>query len=427
MARKSKLPNGLRIVTETIKGVESLFVGVGIRTGNRNELDNEIGLSHALEHLLFKGTKTRNSAALSELVETVGSYTNAFTGNEQTVYYIKGLKENAEMAFEVLADQVFNSVFPAEEQKKELEVIEQEIKRYLDDPNDVVYHNFIAAAFRGNRLATPIIGFAEQVLAYTPADMMAYYTKHYVPKNMVLSVAGNIKHKDVVALAEKYFGTYDKPFKKSRVKTPKWKPGQVLQHKPDENQVQAMIGWEAPGRNAITLHAEATIKVLNAVMSSGMSSKLFKEIREKRGLVYSVGSYYNDFDDTGYFAITGGTDNTKLNEFLEATAIVLKTFKAGLTEQDLVKAKNAIRSQYAMALEKVDSIALANLTSMQETKKPINLQEYLAEVSSVTIDEVKSMFDNIMASKPVLSIYGNAPQLLTGEISVDKFEESLRN
>jgi predicted Zn-dependent peptidase len=357
MAKKTKLPNGLRVVTEYNKSVETVVVSVGIAVGNRHESSKEEGLSHALEHMLFKGTKTRTYQELNEAVDFVGARTNAFTSNERTVYYIKTPKEHVELAVDILSDQVLNSIFPADEMKKEMEVIEQEIKRSYDDPNDVLYYNFAEVAFKGNQLSRPILGTAKKVLAYTPADMLAYYAKHYHPKNMILSVAGNVKHAEVVALAKKYFPEVDRKFKKTTPKKATWNPGQTVVHVESENQVNVMVGFGIRGRKDLTKKEFITMHMVNDILTSGMGSKLTTEIREKRGLVYSVGSYIQDYEELGYFGVYGGTDHNKVEEFLEATTLVLKSFNADLTDRDLQKSKNSMKSRLSSSVESISSVS----------------------------------------------------------------------
>lgn len=425
MAKKTKLPNGLRVVTEYNKSVETVVVSVGIAVGNRHESSKEEGLSHALEHMLFKGTKTRTYQELNEAVDFVGARTNAFTSNERTVYYIKTPKDHVELAVDILSDQVLNSIFPADEMKKEMEVIEQEIKRSYDDPNDVLYYNFAEVAFKGNQLARPILGTAKKILAYTPADMLAYYTKHYHPKNMILSVAGNIKHAQVVELAKKYFPDVDRKFKKINPKKATWNPGQSVVHVESENQVNVLVGFAIPGRKDLTKKQEVTMHMVDDILTSGMGSKLSMEIREKRGLVYSVGSYISDYEEIGMFGVYGGTDDKKVEEFLEATTIVLKGFNSGINDKDLQKAKNSLKSRFSMSVESISSVSTCNITALQQDGKLTTVKELNAIVDTVTLDDLKTMFTSMIASKPVLGVYGFVPQSET--ITVDKFEAMLRS
>lgn len=424
MAKKTKLPNGLRIVTDTNKSVESVVVAVGVKVGNRHEDKKTEGISHALEHLLFKGTKTRTYQELNDAVDFVGASTNAYTSNEQTVYYIKTPKEHIEMAVDILSDQVLNSIFPEEEMKKEMEVIEQEIKRAQDDPNDMLYDRFMSVAFKGNQLSRPILGTAKQVLAYTPQDMLAYYKKHYHPKNMVVSVAGNVKHADVVELVKKYFTPEVTKFKSVKLKKPTWNPGQAIEHVESENQVSVMIGFPMSGRKDLNAKQQVVNYLVNDIMSSGMNSRLFAEIREKRGLVYSVGSWISDYEDISWFGISGGTDHEKVDEFIEATAGVLATFEDSLVQRDLEKAKNSFKAKRASSLESISSVAIGHINSMQSYKKLNNVKQQIAIAETVTLEDLKQAFVTMIAGKPVMSVYGFVPQHQT--ITVEKFEKLLR-
>lgn len=424
MTKITKLRNGLTIVTEPNKNVETVFVSVGIKVGNRNELDSEIGLSHYLEHLLFKGTTKRTCKELNEAVDSVGAYTNAYTSNEQTVYYIKGLKNHLELAIDVLSDQVLNSIFPQEEMDKESHVVVQEIKRSQDNQNDMLYEGLSSACYPNDRLSTPILGFENQILAYKSEDLKKYYRKHYHTKNMILSVSGNVKHKDVVELAKKYFHTKDK-FKHKVLSSPEFKSGEVLIHKEEDNQVSVAIAFPLKGHNQLTFKERKILQLFDTIMSSGMTSKLFSEIREKRGLVYSVSSFVEFFTNTGLFGITGGTDNTKVEEFLEATALVLNTFKDNLTEQDLQKSKNVIKTSTATHLESINSQGLSNLTSLQNYGKIFDINETLRIIDEITLDDIKKVVTDILKNKPSISIYGNAPQIQEKTIGLNKFLEHL--
>ena len=426
MAKITKLSNGLKIVTDTNKNVDTVICAIGVKVGNRQEHKSETGLSHALEHMLFKGTTNRTGEVLNEVVDFVGANTNAYTSNEQTVYYIKGPKEHAELALDVLIDQTQNSIFPTDPMAKEMEVIEQEIKRSFDNPGDNLYHNFTKIAFKGNPLALPILGSVEQVLAYTPADMMAYYKKHYHPANMVVSVAGNIKHSDVVVHVKKYFPETTTKFKKTKTPTLKWHGGESLVHKADENQVSVMVAWPVIGRAASTIKDEAIAYVVNSVMSGGMSSKLFKEIREKRGLVYSVSSSIDTYEELGYFEISGGTDHKKVGEFLEATALVLNTFEQDLVENDLIKAKNGIKASLASSRESINNVAMRNIRHIQQYGKLRDNAPLVAAINEVTIKDVVAFVRETVKGEPVLSIYGFCPQLETGDISLEKFKAMLK-
>ena len=427
MIKKTKLASGLTVVTHTNKSVQTMIAAVGVHTGNKNELPQEIGLSHALEHCVFKGTKTRSYEDLNNAVESEGADFNAFTSNEQTVYYIKGLKNHLEMAIDILADQMQNSAFPIEEITKEMGVIVQEIKRSQDNPGNMVHDGFMRAAFKGTTLANPILGSEEQVMSYTPDDMMAYYKKHYHPSNMILSVAGNVDHKKVVKLANKFFKKEDKKFTFKKTPTAKWVPSETLTHTDTKKQVNVMIGWQTSGRKA-TRKQIFSLSLANFILGSGMSSMLMEEVREKRGLAYSVGSYAESYGEVGYLAIHGGTDSEKLESFMDAVALVMRSFDGTVNEAQLKKAKNAYKTSLCSSEESIENVAIAMITGLQNFDKLPDIEAALKMIDSVTLKDVKNAMKKLLKNSPALSIYGNAPTLASkkNKVNLKNFEKMLK-
>jgi len=241
----------------------------------------------------------------------------------------------------------------------------------------------------------------------------------------VLSVSGNVHHKDVVELAKKYF-TDETKFKKTKIKKVRWNSGQKLVHAESENQVTVMMAWPTFGREDSTIKTRTIARLADTILSSGMSSKLFKEIREKRGLVYSVGSYIQHYDDLGYLMIVGGTDHNKIEEYFEATALVLNNFNKDLTDRDLTKAKNDIKASLCMQLENSSNVVMGNIDAMQNYGRPMDLKTQLAAIEEVVLDDIKQFMSNLLSQKSVLSVYGFCPQIDTGAISLEKFEAMLK-
>jgi len=427
MIKKTKLSNGLTIVTHSNKSVQTMIAAVGVHTGNKNELEREIGLSHALEHMLFKGTETRTYEDLNNTVEGEGAYFNAYTSNEQTVYYIKGLKNHLGMAIDILADQVQRSIFPIAEITKEMGVIVQEMKRSYDNPSDQVYHGFMKAAFKGSTLEHPILGSMDQVMAYTPKDMFNYYKKHYHPSNMILSVAGNVDHKKVVALAKQHFKKEKNKFSPKKISTAKWVSGETLVHTDAQQQVNVTVGWKTLGRKNSTQKDRIMLSLANAILGSGMGSMLCEEVREKRGLSYAISSYTEIFDELGYIAVSGGTDCEKLESFMDAVALVMRSFGKNVTEAQLKKAKNSLKTAVCSQEESIENVALSNINSLQNYGKLSDTEKTLKIIDSITLDDVKKVMAAALSSRPVLSIYGNAPTLNDpmNHINLQVFEEKL--
>jgi predicted Zn-dependent peptidase len=427
MIKKSILANGLTVVTNTNKSVQTMVAAIGVHVGNKNELECEIGLSHALEHLCFKGTETRTYEQINNVVECAGAYFNAYTSNEQTVYYIKGLKTHLEMAIDILSDQVQNSIFPDEETTKEMGVIVQEIKRSNDNPGDVVNHNFMKVVFDGSTLANPILGSKEQVLSYTPDDMRKYYKKHYQPSNMILSVAGNVDHKKVVKLAQKFFKTEKTKFKFKKTQKAVWHSSESLVHTDSQEQVSVVIGWKTAGRKA-SRKDRITISLISSILGSGMSSMLVEEVREKRGLSYSVSSGTDTFEELGLLAVVGGTDHEKLASFMDAVALVMRTFNEKVSDEQLQKVKNSYKTAIASGEESMSTGALSCISYLQNFDELPDTVRTLKVIDSVTLADVKRIMRKILSGRPAISIYGNAPQLNSEDntITLEHFEKMLR-
>jgi len=428
MIKKTKLSNGLTVITQSNKSVQTMIAAVGIHTGNKNELASEIGLSHALEHMLFKGTETRTYEDLNNAVEGEGAYFNAYTSNEQTVYYIKGLKNHLGMAIDVLADQVQRSTFPVEEITKEMGVIVQEIKRSYDNPGNMVYEGYTKVAFKGSTLENPILGSKEQVMSYTPDDMRKYYKKHYHPSNMILSVAGNVDHKKVVALAKQHFKKEKAKFTFKKTQIAKWNPSESLVHTDSQQQVNVMVGWKTFGRGNSTQKERVALGLANSILGGGMSSMLVEEVREKRGLSYSISSGTDMFGELGHLYVMGGTDKEKLESFMDAVALVMRTFDANVTDAQLKKAKNAFKTGLCSKEESIENVALSNINSLQNYGKLSKTEKTLKVIDSVTLGDVKKEMKKILSGRPVLSIYGNAPTLEDqwNHINLAGFERMLK-
>jgi predicted Zn-dependent peptidase len=427
MFKKTKLSNGLTVVTNTNKSVQTMIAAIGIHTGNKNELKEEIGLSHALEHMLFKGTESRTYEDLNNAVEGEGAYFNAYTSNEQTVYYIKGLKNHVEMAIDILSDQVQNSIFPTQEITKEMGVIVQEIKRSKDNPGSMVYDGFMKAAFAGSTLENPVLGSEEQVMSYVPEDMFRYYKKHYHPKNMILSVAGNVDHKKVVNLAKKHFRKEKSKFVFKKTTKSAWNPSENLVHTTSQEQVNVIVGWKTVGRNGKSKE-RAALTLVNSILGGGMSSMLVEEVREKRGLSYSISSWMESFPELGYIAVNGGTDREKLESFMDAVALVMKNFNKTVTEEQLKKAKNGIKTSICSSEESTENLAISAINGLQNHNRLPDTEKSLKYIDAVKLKDVKKIMKKILSGRPVLSIYGNAPilDLPSNKINLKHFEKMLK-
>ncbi|MDF2532306.1 MAG: peptidase domain protein, partial [Clostridia bacterium] len=303
MYLKQQMKNGIRIVTEEIPYVNSVSVGIWVKVGSRNETSNINGVSHFIEHMLFKGTQKRNAKEIANSIDKIGGQLNAFTAKESTCYYAKVLDSHFDIALDVLADMFMNSNFAKEEIEKEKGVIMEEINMYEDSPEDLVHDLFSQGVWSGNPLGMSILGTEESLNALSRERIFEYYQSNYIPENIVISVVGNIKHEVVVEKVEKQFGQLTSPAKKLTViEKPSFDPIRITRNKETE-QVHLCIGFEGVETDNESFYPLLT---MNNIFGGAMSSRLFQNIREDKGLAYSVFSYPSSYQDCGLYSIYAG-------------------------------------------------------------------------------------------------------------------------
>lgn len=315
------LENGFRVGTDEMHEVETIAVSLAIGVGSRFESEDGLtGISHFLEHMAFKGTKRRTALDIAHEVENVGGYMNAYTSKEVTVYYIVALKENLELAIDILADIIQNSKFEQEEIEKERSVILQELANAEDTPDDIVFDYYYETLFPNQPLGRPIIGNKKTISSFQKQDFESYIGSKYHAGNMVLAVAGNAKHEKVVELANKFFTNLN-PKKEVEIIPATYKGGEFIKPNKELSQVQFVMGF----KGFPTMHPQTyPLKIANNILGSGMSSRLFQEIREKRGLVYTISSFENSFKDSGIFGIYAGTSPESLKELQDVLSFRIK-------------------------------------------------------------------------------------------------------
>ncbi|KAB2926305.1 MAG: insulinase family protein [Bacteroidetes bacterium] len=384
--QKTTLDNGIRVITEEIPSVRSASVGIWIDTGSRNETAENNGISHFIEHMMFKGTKKRSYLDIAQSLESVGGYMNAFTTKEHTCYYARVLDEHVENAVDVLADMVQHSLFPKKEIEKERTVVLEEIKRSEDDPDDLVHEYFDEHLFGTHPFARPIIGTAGNIRRFTQDDLFAYTERFYVSGNMVLTVAGNVKHDRIVRLAAKYLTAKPKRGdRKGSFRVPKQKRSGREYPKPIQ---QAHL---LTGTLAFDVHDSLRYPglVLNAVLGDGMSSRLFQQIREKHGLAYSVYSFLSLTNETGAFGIYAGTDKATVGDALELGYRELeKVKKTRIPPRELSRAKAQLKGSMLMSLESTSNrmMRLGNGELYFGEYRP--LDTIVRNIDAVTADDV---------------------------------------
>lgn len=403
--RRTVLPGGLRVVTEYVPSVRSASVGVWVNVGSRDEGPSVAGAAHFLEHLLFKATPTRGSVEISRAVDAVGGELNAFTAKEHTCYYAHVLDDDLELAVDLVADVVLNGVCASDDVELERDVVLEEIAMRDDDPEDTIGDVFLSSMFGDHPVGRPVIGSVDSVSAMTRDQLHSFHVRRYIPERMVVAVAGNIEHDRVVQLVRKHFGAR---LVKGRTPLPHrrgtgrvaGRPELTLVHR-DSEQTHLFLGVRIPGRH---WEHRWALSVLNTALGGGLSSRLFQQIRETRGLAYSVYSSVDTFADSGTFSVYAACLPERFDEVARVTAEVLETVvRDGITDAECRIAKGSLRGGLVLGLE--DSASRMNRIGRSE----INYGEYrsvdstLNNIAEVTLEDV-----NAVAAKVLSGRYGAA-------------------
>ncbi|MBW4839041.1 MAG: insulinase family protein [Paenibacillaceae bacterium] len=408
--KKTQLKNGLRVVMEKIPTCRSVSFGIWVKTGSRNESPERGGISHFIEHMLFKGTERYSAKDIAEQFDAIGGNVNAFTSKEYTCYYAKVLDEHLPIAVDVLSDMFFRSLFDAEELRKEKNVIVEEISMYEDTPDDMVHDLVSQAAYGEHPLALPILGTEEQLRAMESEHLREYMREHYTIENTVISVAGNIDDQ-VIDLLEKYFGDFSKRGNSSPLVAPDFLGGLQFHRKKTE---QNHICLSFPGL-PVGEEKQYAMVLLNNAIGGGMSSRLFQEIREKRGLAYSVYSYHSSHADSGLFTVYAGTAPRQTKEVLDLTKEILHDVSVnGITTSELSKGKEQLKGSLILSLESTGS--RMNRLGKNELMlgKHYTLDEMIARIESVTMDDVNTVLKAMFSQPFSLAMVGSSDRVISG-------------
>ncbi|MFD1888331.1 M16 family metallopeptidase [Paenibacillus wenxiniae] len=399
-----QLNNGLRIVMEKMPTFRSVTFGIWIKTGSRNENLVTNGISHFIEHMLFKGTKRFDAKKIAEIFDGIGGNVNAFTSKEYTCFYAKVLDEHLEIALDILSDMFFNSLLDPEELGREKNVILEEIAMYEDDPDDLVHDLVTVASYGNHPLAYPILGTAERLEPMGPDQLRLFMKDRYTIENTVISVAGNIDDR-IVPLLEKYFGGFDVHGPEQQLIAPEFK-GELVFHKKKTEQNHICLNFPAGKIDDPKYYA---MVLLNNALGGGMSSRLFQEIREKRGLAYSVYSYYTAHADSGLFTIYAGTTPKQTKDVFELTHQLLHDLKQnGLTEQELEQGKQQLRGSLLLSLESTSS--LMNRLGKNEImlRQHDTVDETIDYIEQVSMEDIRAVIDDMFAAPYALAMVGSS-------------------
>jgi predicted Zn-dependent peptidase len=400
--QQDQLANGFRIVSENMPGLQSASIGIWVSAGARHERIEQNGIAHFLEHMAFKGTKRRSALQIAEAIEDVGGYINAYTSREVTAYYARVLKADVSLALDVIGDIVMNPVFDAKEIEIERGVILQEIGQAHDTPDDVIFDWLQEESYRDQPLGRSILGPVERVSAFSRADLSTFVDEHYGPEQMILSAAGAVDHDVLVKLAEQAFG-HLKPNSGAVAPSAKFTGGEVRRHKTLE-QAHFALAFESPGYRDDAIY---TAQIYSSALGGGMSSRLFQEVREARGLCYSIFAQTGAYADTGTTTIYAGTSEAQVGELAEITIDEMKRAASDMSPQEVARARAQMKAGMLMGLESPSNRAerLARLVQIWDRVPP--LEETVARIDAVTCKDVRAFAEHMASSAPAaLAVYG---------------------
>lgn len=398
MIRTSTLSNGLRVVTEAMSGAQSVALSFWVGTGSRDELAHEYGMSHFLEHLLFKGSATRTALDIAQAIDEVGGDMNAFTTKECTAFYVRILAEEKDLAFDILCDIMCEPGFDPSEVDAERQVVIEEILMRADDPSDLAHEYFAEKLFAGHALSREILGDQTLIETMQPGQIRAFFEHHYRPQNLVFAAAGCLDHDEIVASVERRWRGRDGGTKPKR-SAPKLVAGMHKAYKRQTDQAHIVLGVPGPDRHHKDRYAAA---VLDVIFGGGMSSRLFQEVRERRGLAYTVYSSYAGYDAAGEFSMYVGTAPKRARETLSVVMGEFRKLAKGVTEAELVRAKRHLRATTLLGLEDVSSRMSRIGRSLLLHDKVLPVEEVVARFEAVTVDELAILAAQLVSVDPVV-------------------------
>jgi predicted Zn-dependent peptidase len=395
------LPSGLRVASDSMASVETVSLGVWVGVGTRNERAEVNGVAHLVEHMLFKGTERRSAFAISEQIETVGGHLNAYTTREQTAYYAKVLKEDVPLALDIVADMLQHSLFDAEELARERTVVLQEIGQANDTPDDAIFDHFQAAAYPDQAIGRPVLGTPEIIGSLARSALVDYLSGHYGAPGMVLTVAGRIDHERLVELAETAFDKLSQ-LDRAAVEPARYRGGDVREQR-DLEQLHLVIGFDGVGYHEPDYYAHA---VMSTLLGGGMSSRLFQEVREKRGLVYSIHSFTGAYLDGGLFGVYAGTSPEQAGELVPIVCEEICRLAVDATDGEVERSRAQLKSSILMALESTSARAEQLSQQLLIFGRPIPTDEILEKLGKVDTEAVRLAAGRLRASRPTVAALG---------------------
>ena len=397
----TKLKSDITILSDQFKS-KTLSLGLWLDVGSVSEKDNQVGIAHMLEHMAFKGTKSRNAYQIAREIEDIGGDINAYTGKERTAYYVRLLPENLDLGIDILSDILINSIFPRDEIERERGVIISEIGQSNDSPDDKVYENFVSTSFNGQSLGNSILGTEKTVNSFKQNDLVKFCDEFYNTSNLIIGVCGDFEKENFIQQVNEKFINFRLGLK---TKKPiyRWCSGNFIEER-DLEQSNIIFGLEGLCSSDKERYA---LRALTIIYGYGMSSKLFQEIREKRGLCYSIYGFCSQYSSSGTFGFSSGCSPENLEQLLECSIRELLKLRGNIREDDLKRAKLQLKSGLLMSQESSMSRLEQNVSSILTFNKIMTIDETIKNIEELNISKIENVLDKILQNiKPVLSIVG---------------------
>ena len=407
----SRLSNGLTVATETLPHIESVALGVWVKSGARNERDDEHGLAHLLEHMAFKGTGGRNAWRIASEIEDVGGEINAATSVETTSFFARVLKDDVPLAVDILADILTDSKFDPQELEREQHVILQEIGAAHDTPDDIVFDRFTETAFRDQTLGRSILGTPETVKSFTSEQLHKFIERQYGADRMVVVAAGGVTHDEFGREVEKRLGGFRAHAKIEEPRQAIYTGGDYRESR-DLMDAQIVLGFEGRAYHVRDFYAS---QVLSMILGGGMSSRLFQEVREKRGLCYSVYAFHWGFSDTGVFGVHAATGRSDIAELVPVLIEELQRAGKDISQEELNRARAQYRAGLMMSRESAASRAGQIARQLLLFGRPIDTDELVDRLSKLTIERLTDLSSRLFSTRPTIAAVGPVGMLPTFE------------
>ena len=404
--RVTKLPSGLTVVSERMDRVETVSLGAYVAAGTRHEDASENGASHFLEHMAFKGTERRTASAIAEEIENVGGHINAYTAREQTAYYVKVLKEDMALGTDIIGDILTHSTFDPDEMERERGVILQEIGQANDTPDDIIFDHFQDAAYPSQPMGRPVLGTEALIRGMRRDTLRSYMKRHYAASNTVIAAAGNLEHDRFLDLVQQHFA--DLPTTPAPATEPGLYGGGEFREARDLDQVHIILGFPSVGYGTPTYYPTMLLATL---LGGGMSSRLFQEVREKRGLVYSIYAFASPYSDGGMFGIYAGTGESEASELIPVTLDKLHKVQHSVTDAELARARAQVKAGLLMSLESTGSRCEQLARQIQVFGRVMPTAETVARIDAVTVADIEAAALSIFRAAPTLAAMGPATQV----------------